>query len=366
MEKEIRIVIAYWTRKLKIKLGWICEFDRLVVDYVIIDYSTFDDGKFICTGSNDKTVSVWDTENNRQIQLFNGHLDWVHCVKFSPYHYYIYRRNVVCSSSNDKTIRFWDIKDNRQLKLFNGHANSVYGIEFSSFSGGRYLCSGSTDKTIRLWDVEKSKTLHFFNRHEFVVWCVDISPLQSNNNNKQNSIGVIGGNGYTICSGSRDKTIRIWDIETTKQLIVFKGHEDFVRSVKYGSNKLVNTILSGSDDKSVRLWDIRSGKQTQVFNKHKNYVWAVEYSPFVVNNNKVGGISNVICSGSLDNTIRFWDIRSNKKDLFTIKGIESDQGITCFKFAPLKKKGNDKQKLNDDCNVNLCYCSYNGAVRILG
>ncbi|ETO35373.1 hypothetical protein RFI_01690, partial [Reticulomyxa filosa] len=200
------------------------------------------------------------------------------------------------------------------------------GIEFSSFNGGRYLCSGSRDNTIRLWDVETSKSLHVFNGHEDGIWCVDISPLQSNNkndnNNKMNNIGIIGGNGYTICSGSRDKTIRIWDIETTKQFNVFNEHTGYVNSVKYGSNELLNTILSGSDDGSVRLWDIRSDQQIQVFNGHKNCMSAVEYSPFVINDSI--GNSNVICSGSDDNTIRFWDIRSNKKTLFLIEGSDEE------------------------------------------
>ncbi|ETO35296.1 WD-repeat protein [Reticulomyxa filosa] len=67
---------------------------------------------------------------------------------------------------------------------------------------------------------------------------------------------------------SMDIKILIWDIETTKQFNLFKGHTDYVMSVKYGFNELVNTILSGSNDKSVRLWDIRSGQQIQVFNGH--------------------------------------------------------------------------------------------------
>ncbi|ETO31189.1 WD-40 repeat protein [Reticulomyxa filosa] len=260
---------------------------------------------------------------------------------------------------------FWDIKYNKQLQLFNGHTDGVCSIEFSSFNCGRYLCSGSSDATIRLWDLETSKSLHTFNDYKKTIWCVAMSPLQNNDNDKSNDIGVIGGNGYTICFGSKDTTIYILDIETTKQLNIFKGHENWVRSVKYGSDELVNTILSGSDDRSVRLWDIRSGQQIQVFYGHKSAVCAVEYSPFVVNNIEVGGYSNVICSGSFDSTIRFWDIRSNKSELYVIKGDDKeDSTITCFKLLQLKN--NRRGKNNRSCDINLCYGLRKGSIRIWG
>ncbi|ETO14927.1 hypothetical protein RFI_22441, partial [Reticulomyxa filosa] len=185
-KEEIQIIIHHWTRTLNIQLGWIKDFDKFIVNYVntifmfdtfrsssklintftghtdivwSIDYSTYNDCQFICSGSYDQTVRVWDVDNNKLIQSFNGHTDEVYCVKFSPYHYHNHHQNVICSSS-DENIRFWDFKHNKQLQIFNGHTSGVSGIEFSPFNGGRYLCSGSFDKTIRLWDVETSKSLH--------------------------------------------------------------------------------------------------------------------------------------------------------------------------------------------------------------
>ncbi|ETO10016.1 WD-40 repeat-containing protein, partial [Reticulomyxa filosa] len=205
-----------------------------------IDYLSLDNHQLLCSGSEDSIIRVWDVDSNKQIQSFNGHSDCVTCVKFSSYYHYNYNRNVICSSSIDTTIRFWDIKNNQQLQIFNERTEWISCIEFSPFNDGRYLCSGSWGNTICLWDIETSKLLHVFNGHINGVRCVDISPLQSNNNNndRSNNIGVIGGNGYTICSGSLDKTICVWDIETTKQLNIFKGHGSYVISAKYGSNGL--------------------------------------------------------------------------------------------------------------------------------
>ncbi|ETO32340.1 WD-40 repeat protein, partial [Reticulomyxa filosa] len=121
------------------------------------------------------------------------------------------------------------------------------------------------------------------------------------------------------------------------------------------------TILSGSWDKSVRLWDIRSGQEIQEFIGHMSSVNAVEYSSFIVDNKELGGSSNVICSGAEDNIIRFWDVRSNKKELYIIKGEEKEHaGIMCLKFLKLKRNS----KSNNI--INLCYGSNKGSISIWG
>ncbi|ETO04900.1 WD-40 repeat protein, partial [Reticulomyxa filosa] len=209
------------------------------------------------------------------------------------------RQNVICSSSHDSTIRFWDFKDNQQLQIFK-HNDHVGGIEFSQFTGGRYLCFGSYNNTINLSNVEIPKSLHV---------SMDMKTINNKNDNKINNIGIIDGNGYTICSGSIDRTIRIWDIETTKQLNIYQVHKDFINNVKYGSNELVNTILSGLSDNSVRLWDIRSYQQIQSFNGHTYWVTVVEYSPFVKNN-----IFNSDVIQKIVEYIAFKFIKLKKKD----------------------------------------------------
>ncbi|ETO34066.1 hypothetical protein RFI_03028, partial [Reticulomyxa filosa] len=99
-------------------------------------------------------------------------------------------------------------------------------------------------------------------------------------------------------------------------------------------------------------------QQIQVFNGHRSVVWSAEYSPFVIKNSSDN--SNVICSGSFDSTIRFWDIRSNKNELYVMK---LDEVISCLKFIVLKKK----EKANDIAyDLNLCYGLGQGHISIWG
>ncbi|ETO04527.1 G-protein beta WD-40 repeats containing protein [Reticulomyxa filosa] len=188
---------------------------------LFIDYLSSDDGQFICSGSIDNTIHVWDIENNKQIQSFNGNSN-VYCVKFSQYHYYNNHRSVICSSLHNETIHFWDFKDNQQLKTLNKHTGWISGIEFSSFNCGRYLCSGSEDKTIRLWEINYYIFLMVIRKVFGVL-------IQNNNNNnnigdnkKDNGIKCIkfislkkkkdnnDNCGIYLCYGSYNGSIHIW------------------------------------------------------------------------------------------------------------------------------------------------------------
>ncbi|ETO08987.1 hypothetical protein RFI_28400 [Reticulomyxa filosa] len=118
------------------------------------------------------TVRVWDVDNNKQIQSFNGHSSFVYCVKFSSYHYHNHRQNVICSSSHDNTIRFWDFKCNKQLQIFYGHIWGVYCIKFSQFNGGRYIYV--LDLVIQqfVYGMLKHQNNYMFSMDTNILFCV--------------------------------------------------------------------------------------------------------------------------------------------------------------------------------------------------
>jgi len=61
-----------------------------------------------------------------------------------------------------------------------------------------------------------------------------------------------------VATGSKDKSIKLWELSTGREVKSFLGHEKTVTSLDFTSDG--KYLLSGSNDKTIRLWDIASGK----------------------------------------------------------------------------------------------------------
>ena len=107
------------------------------------------------------------------------------------------------------------------------------------------------DKTLKLWDLASGKELRTFTGHSGWVHSVAIAP-----------------DGRTALSGSTDKTLKLWDLASGKELRTFTGHSDTVRSVAIAPDG--RTALSGSVDKTLKLWDLASGKELRNFTGHSD------------------------------------------------------------------------------------------------
>jgi len=134
-----------------------------------------------------------------------------------------------------------------------------------------------------------------------------------------------------LLSGSRDKTINVWQLEfgvthqsitgTVKKRLV--GHHHIVQDLDLSSDS--QYALSASWDNTLRLWHLESGEATKKFRGHTNDVLSVAFSPD----------NRQIVSGSRDRTIRMWNTIGACKWISTEGDKTSHRDwVTCVRFSP--------------------------------
>ncbi|KAH7247440.1 uncharacterized protein BKA55DRAFT_66651 [Fusarium redolens] len=177
---------------------------------------------------------------------------------------------------------------NACIQTLKGHDAWVNSVVFSA--DGQRLASGSKDKTIRIWDASSGACLQTLKGHDGWV----------------NSV-VFSADGQRLASGSEDKTIRVWDASSGACLQTLKGHDDFVNSVVFSADG--QRLASGSEDKTIRVWDASSGACLQTLKGHDDFVNSVVFS----------ADGQRLASSSCDDTIKTWDASSGTC-LQTLKG----------------------------------------------
>ena len=160
------------------------------------------------------------------------------------------------------------------IKVLKGHSNGVMALQFID----NILATGSYDATIKIWDLDTGKEIRALEGHTMGIRC-----LQFDDNK--------------LISGSLDKTLKVWNWRTGECLSTYNGHSDGVISLHFDSNLLA----SGSSDHTARIWNFQD---RSVFCLRGHTDW--------INSVKVDSASRTLFTASDDCTIKLWDLDTKK------------------------------------------------------
>ena len=191
------------------------------------------------------------------------------------------------------------VQASRVRLTLSGHTSAVHAVAFSP--DGTRLATTSEDRTAKIWDTASGKELLTLSGHSKSVWGVAFSP-----------------DGVHLATASEDRTATLWDAVSGKQLNVFYGPSEAV-VVAFSSDGM--RLATAYADGMVRVWDVASGKQLLSLSGHNDAVRGLSFSP--------DGMR--LATASKDRTAKVWDAVSGK-DLLSLSGHTDEvKGIA---FSP--------------------------------
>jgi F-box and WD-40 domain protein 1/11 len=155
------------------------------------------DGRYIVSGSKDRSVKLWDLTDYSLKWTAYGHTAAVISVRLSE--------SYVVSGSGDRCIRVWKLETGELVRIIRGHEKGVTGLEVLGDAAG--MVSASSDFTVRVWDGADGRELECLRGHRDLVRSVVVKVRDgsSEENGNHNLLGL-----ETIVSGSYDGSVVVW------------------------------------------------------------------------------------------------------------------------------------------------------------
>jgi uncharacterized protein with WD repeat len=133
---------------------------------------------------------------------------------------------------------------------------------------------------------------------------------------------ALSPDGNYVAASSDDKTVRVWELGSGKEVWVMKEREVTTNSVAFSPG---GDILLTGDAGDVFLWDFRAGKQVKKLGTPTNWVGVAKYSP----DGKY--IATAATQVETDNLIRLWDTATGKE----IRKLDAHtKPVACLAFSP--------------------------------
>ena len=200
------------------------------------------------------------------------------------------------------------------LKEFKGHKDWINDLAISA--DGKFIASASRDRMIKIWQVDTGK---------------EVATLKGSPGNIKAVVFLDGSAKVASSAGKWNKAkkvwegeVKIWDAKTGKQTGSIKGHSDTIDGLALSKDG--KYLASASEDQTVKIWELATGKAVQTLKGHTGTVEAVAFT----------ADGKKLATASADRTLKIWDAVSGK-DLATFK-VETP----VKKAVPMPKKTGKK------------------------
>jgi serine/threonine protein kinase/sugar lactone lactonase YvrE len=252
------------------------------------------DSRYLASGSDDRTIKLWEVATGRQVRTLAGHIYNVTSVAFSP------DGRHLASGSWDRTVKLWEVATGNEVRTLTGHADGVSSVAFSP--DGRYLASGSWDRTVKLWEVATGSEVRTLIGHTDGVRSVTFSP-----------------DGTYVASAGGDNIVMLWGGFTGHASRTLRGHMGSVTSVAFSPDG--QYLASASADDTGKLWEVATGREVRTLKGDSRDPSSIAFSPD----------GRYLASGALDATIQLWDVGSGVR-VRTLRGHAA--GLNSVMFSP--------------------------------